>query len=50
MASQLAGLSPHDPVSIVVASVVIAGSTLAAVAIPSRRIARTNPARLLRQA
>jgi predicted permease len=50
MASQLAGISPYDSASVALSMLAIAASTLPAVAIPSRRIARTNPAILLKQA
>jgi ABC-type antimicrobial peptide transport system permease subunit len=49
-ASVLAGISPHDPVAIVVALVMLLAGALVAVIVPARRAARTDPARVLRQA
>jgi predicted permease len=47
--AQLFGISPYDPLAIVPAVVVLAGTALAAVAIPALRAARTDPASVLRQ-
>jgi hypothetical protein len=48
MARELGGISPHDPVSVGLALLLLAGTALLAVVVPARRAARTDPARLLR--
>jgi putative ABC transport system permease protein len=47
-ASEVAGVSPYDPLSIAGACALMAGSVVIAVAIPARRIAAASPATLLR--
>jgi hypothetical protein len=49
-AEELAGISPHDPLSIGIALSALLACALVAVVVPARRAARTNPAALLRQA
>jgi putative ABC transport system permease protein len=49
-ASELSGISPHDPVAIGVALTVLLSVALIAVIVPARRAARTEPASVLRQA
>jgi putative ABC transport system permease protein len=49
-ASELSGISPHDPVAIGVALTVLLSVALTAVIVPARRAARTEPASVLRQA
>lgn len=48
-AFNLSGISPHDPVSIGTALIVLLTGALTAVLIPARRAARSNPANLLRR-
>jgi predicted lysophospholipase L1 biosynthesis ABC-type transport system permease subunit len=50
LASQLAEISPHDPLSIIVAVLLLTGAAVAAVLMPAGRAARTNPAALMRRA
>jgi putative ABC transport system permease protein len=45
----LSGISPYDPLAIVPATLLLAITALAAVAIPALRAARTDPAAVLRQ-
>jgi predicted permease len=45
----LSGISPHDPLAVSVATLVLLLGALAAVAIPIRRASRAAPASLLRQ-
>lgn len=49
MESQVAGISPHDPVSIAIALSALLTCALVAVTVPARRAARANPAAALRQ-
>ena len=49
MARQLSGISPHDPFSIATASAMLMICAVAAVLLPARRAARTDPASLLRE-
>jgi putative ABC transport system permease protein len=49
-ASTLPGVSPHDPLAIGAAIVTLFSSALAAILIPARRVANTDPASVLRQA
>jgi hypothetical protein len=46
----LAGISPHDPISIAAAAALLLMCALLAVVAPARRAARTDPAQVLRQA
>jgi putative ABC transport system permease protein len=46
----LAGISPHDPLSISVALLTLLAFAVLAVVVPARKAARTDPAVLLRQA
>ena len=48
-ASELPGISPHDPVSIGAAATTLLAAGLLAVAAPARRASRTDPASMLRQ-
>ena len=48
-ASLLAGISPHDPLAIGAATVTMLAAALAAVILPARRAASTDPVALLRQ-
>lgn len=48
-ASLLAGISPHDPLAIGVATATMLAAALAAVVLPARRAAGTDPVTLLRQ-
>jgi predicted lysophospholipase L1 biosynthesis ABC-type transport system permease subunit len=48
-ADELGGISPYDPTSIVAAIATLAACALAAVLVPARRAANTDPAVLLRQ-
>jgi hypothetical protein len=50
IASLLAEISPHDPLSIVVAVLLLTGSAIVAVLMPASRAARTSPAALMRRA
>jgi predicted permease len=45
----LSGISPHDPLAVIVATSVLVLGALVAVAIPTRRASRAAPANLLRQ-
>ncbi len=49
VAEELAGISPHDPLSIGLALSILLASALAAVLLPAWRAARTDPSGLLRQ-
>jgi putative ABC transport system permease protein len=49
LTAALFGISPYDPLAIIPAVAVLAGTALAAVAIPALRAARTDPASVLRQ-
>jgi predicted permease len=46
----LSGISPHDPVSIGAAAAILLLCAFAAVIVPARRAAKTDPAQVLRQA
>jgi ABC-type antimicrobial peptide transport system permease subunit len=48
-AQELAGISPHDPLSIATAVFVLVVSAVLAVVVPARRSARIDPATVLRQ-
>jgi len=48
-ASELAGISPYDPLAIGVATTTVLTVALVAVIVPARRAARTDPASVLRQ-
>ena len=48
-ASELSGISPHDPIAIVLATTTLLAAAVAAVLIPARRAAATDPAGVLRQ-
>jgi predicted permease len=50
LASILYGVSPRDPIAIVMAAAVLVGATSCAVLVPARRAARADPARILRSA
>jgi predicted permease len=47
-ASLLAGISPHDPVSVGLATALLLTGALVAVVVPARRVARVDPAGILR--
>jgi predicted permease len=49
-AGELGGISPYDPASIAVAIATLTACALAAVLVPARRAAKTDPAVLLRHA
>jgi predicted permease len=49
LTAALFGISPNDPLAIVPAVAVLAGTALAAVGLPAMRAARTDPASVLRQ-
>jgi putative ABC transport system permease protein len=49
-AGELGGISPYDPASIAVAIATLTACALAAVLVPARRAAKTDPAALLRHA
>jgi ABC-type antimicrobial peptide transport system permease subunit len=48
MASKLFGVTPHDPIVLVVTTAVLAAAAFIAAVIPARRAARTEPMRALR--
>jgi ABC-type antimicrobial peptide transport system permease subunit len=48
LTAALFGISPYDPLAIVSAVTILAGTAFAAVAIPALRAARTDPASVLR--
>ena len=48
-ASLLAGISPHDPLAIGLAATTLLAGALVAVVAPASRVAKTDPANLLRQ-
>jgi ABC-type lipoprotein release transport system permease subunit len=48
LASQLFGLTPHDPLLLTSVSVLLLGVALLASLLPARRAARTNPMEALR--
>jgi hypothetical protein len=48
-AQELAGINPHDPVSVAVAAGLLLGCAVAAVGAPAWRAAKADPATLLRQ-
>lgn len=49
LTAALSGISPHDPLAIIPAVALLAGTALAAIAVPAMRAARTDPASVLRQ-
>ena len=48
-ASLLAGISPHDPLAIGLAAMTLLAAALVAVVAPASRVAKTDPANMLRQ-
>ena len=48
-ASLLAGISPHDPLAIGLAATTLLAAALVAVVAPASRVAKTDPANMLRQ-
>jgi hypothetical protein len=50
LSREIGGISPHDPLSIGGALLILVACALAAVVMPARRVARTDPVGLLRRA
>jgi ABC-type antimicrobial peptide transport system permease subunit len=48
MASQLYGIKPHDPLVLVLTTLVLAAAAFVAAVIPARRAANTEPIQALR--
>jgi len=48
-ARELPGISPHDPLAIGVATTTLLAGALVAVLVPARRVAKTDPASVLRE-